>query len=144
MVTSVRNRHALPFPVYFTISVAWALRYSITSGARYYCHLERRISIAWALRCSISSGALYYCHLGRRISAWALRCSISSGARYYCHLGRRISAWALRYSITSGARYYCHLGRKISREYQQPGRRDTARPVVRPKSQRVQNHLTRA
>ena len=30
--------------------------YSITSGTRYYCHLGRRISIAWAMRCSITSG----------------------------------------------------------------------------------------
>ena len=62
----------------------------ITSGARYYCHLERRISKALALRCSITSGARYYCHLGRRISiAWALRYSKTLGARCYCHLGSR-------------------------------------------------------
>ena len=36
---------------------AWALRYSITSGARCWCHLGRKISIAWALRYSITSGA---------------------------------------------------------------------------------------
>ena len=92
---------------------------------------------------SITSGARCWCHLGRRISlAWVLRYSITSGARYYCHLGRRISiAWALRYSISSGARCRCHLGRKISREYRQPGRRGSVRPVARPKSQRVQNHL---
>ena len=49
------------------ISVAWALRYSITPGAR-CCHLVRRISVGWALRYSITSGARYWCHLGRRIS----------------------------------------------------------------------------
>ena len=27
------------------ISIAWALRYSITSGARYYCHLVREENI---------------------------------------------------------------------------------------------------
>ena len=31
--------------------VAWALRYSINSGARNYCHLGRRISVALVLRC---------------------------------------------------------------------------------------------
>ena len=88
--------------------------YSITSGARCWCHLGRK-SVAWALRYSITSGARYYCHLGRISVAWALRYSITSGARCWCHLGRRISiAWALRYSITSGARYYCHLRRRIS------------------------------
>ena len=34
----------------------WALRCSITSDARNYCHLRRKISVAWALRYSITSG----------------------------------------------------------------------------------------
>ena len=97
------------------ISTAWALRDSITSGARCWCHLGRGISEVWALRDSITSGARCWCHLGRGISeAWALRHSITSGARCWCHLGRKISiAWALRYSITSGARCWCHLGSNI-------------------------------
>ena len=80
--------------------------YRITSGARCWCHLGRRISVAWVLRYSITSGARCYCHLRRRISkAWALRHSITSDARCWCHLGRRLSvAWALRYSIPSSAR----------------------------------------
>ena len=33
-----------------------------------YCHLGRRISIALeALRYSITSGARYYCHLGKKV-----------------------------------------------------------------------------
>ena len=39
-----------------------ALRYSITSGARCYCHLGKRISIAWALRYNTlvhAAGAIY-------------------------------------------------------------------------------------
>ena len=82
----------------------WALRYSIASGARNYCHLGRKIEVAWTLRCSITSGARCWCHLGRKISvAWALRYSITSGARCTAGAiyGRRISvAWALRYNIT--------------------------------------------
>ena len=42
-----------------------ALRYNITSGARCWCHLGRKISIACALRYSIASGARCWCHLGR-------------------------------------------------------------------------------
>ena len=44
-------------------TVAWALRYSVTSGAHCQYHLGWRISIALALQYSITSGARYYCHL---------------------------------------------------------------------------------
>ena len=40
--------------------------YRITSGARYYCHLRRRISIAWALRYRITSGARIGGELSKR------------------------------------------------------------------------------
>ena len=39
-----------------SLGQAWALRYSITLGARCWCHLER-ISEVLALRYSITSGA---------------------------------------------------------------------------------------
>ena len=52
--------------------------YRITSDARCWCYLRRRLSVAWALRYSITSGARNYCHLGRKISvAWAMRYSIT-------------------------------------------------------------------
>ena len=116
--------------------------YSITSGARYYCHLERRICLNYlgvAVQHNFRRTLLV--HLGRRKNisrldtavqhnfrralllhpgrrgsiAWALRHSITSGARCYCLLGKRISiVWVMRYSIISSARCWCRLGRRIS------------------------------